>query len=103
MRLKANLWALAAASVIWCAAQTALTNDSIIKMVKAGLGEDIVVSTIKSQPGTYSTTADALISLKTAGVGDKIIAAMIEKGSGGGAAPNTPAAPAAQPAASAPP
>jgi hypothetical protein len=98
MRLKLNFWALAAVFVIWCAAQTALTNDSIIKMVKAGLGEDIIVSTIKSQAGTYSTSADALIALKGAGVSDKIIAAMIEKGSGGAAAPSSAPAAAAAPA-----
>lgn len=79
-------------------AQTALNNDSIIKMVKAGLGEDIVVSTLKSQPGHFSTSADDLIALKTAGVSDKIIAAMMEKSS---AAP-APASAAASSAAAAP-
>jgi hypothetical protein len=90
--------------VIWCAAQTALTNDAVIKMVKAGLGDDIVVSTIKSQSGTYSTGADDLINLKKAGVGDKVIAAMIEKGGSAGSAPKAPASPAAaDPSPAAPP
>ena len=40
-----------------CLAQTALTNDAILKMAKAGLGEDILISTIKAQPGSYTTTA----------------------------------------------
>ncbi len=83
-------------------AQTALTNDSIIKMVKAGLGEDIVISTIKVQAGQYSTGADDLIALKGAGVSDKIIAAMISRNSAGAATP--PAAAASAPATvSAPP
>ena len=55
-------------------------------MVKAGLGEDLVISTIKSQPAAFSTTPDDLIALKTAGATDKIIAAVIEKGSAGSAA-----------------
>jgi hypothetical protein len=79
-----------------CLGQTSLTNDAIVKMTKAGLGEDLVVSTIKAQPGAFTTSADDLIALKTAGVSDKIIAAMMDKMSGGGvAAPAKPAAPAA--------
>jgi len=53
-----------------CLAQTALTNDAILKMAKAGLGEDILISTIKAQPGRYTTTPDDLIALKGAGVGE---------------------------------
>jgi len=60
-------------------AQTALTNDSIVKMAKAGLGEEIILSTVKSQPGRYATSPDDLIALKAAGVTDKVIAAMIDK------------------------
>jgi hypothetical protein len=84
-----------------CLAQTALTNDAIIKMAKAGLGEEILLSTIKTQPGHYSIAADDLIALKGAGVSDKVIAAMIEKNASGGAAP-TPAAPSGNPPAAAP-
>jgi hypothetical protein len=65
------------------AAQDVLTNDSIVKMIKAGLGEGIVVSTIQSQPGKYSVTPDALIKLKQQGVSEKIIEAMVSKGPGG--------------------
>jgi hypothetical protein len=28
--------------------QPALTNDSIIKMLRAGLGEDVIISTVKA-------------------------------------------------------
>jgi hypothetical protein len=69
-------WGALAAIVL---AQTALTNESIIKMVKAGLSEDIVLSTVKAQPGNFTTGVDDLIALKTAGVGDKVIAAMVDK------------------------
>ena len=79
-------------------AQTALTNESIIKMVKAGLSDDIVISTINSQPAKYSTGPDDLISLKSAGVSDKVIGAMVAKSSGSPAGA-TPAAPATAPAA----
>jgi len=75
----ATILAGAAILLSVCVAQTALTNDSIIKMVKAGLGDDIVVSTIKAQPAQFATAPDDLIALKKAGVTDKIIGAIIEK------------------------
>jgi len=34
-------------------AQEALTNDSVVKLVKAGLSEELIVGMINSQPGTY--------------------------------------------------
>ncbi len=70
-----------------CVAQAVLTNDSILKMVKAGLGEEILLTTIRAQPGSYTTAPDDLIALKGAGVSDKVIAAMIEKASSGAGAP----------------
>jgi hypothetical protein len=84
-----------------CLAQTALTNDAILKMAKAGLGEEILLSTIKAQPGRYTTTPDDLVALKGAGVSDKVIAAMIEKASSGAGAP-VPAVVAVNPLAAAP-
>jgi hypothetical protein len=70
-------------------AQQVLNNDSVVKLVKAGLSEDLVVTTINSSPGKYDTSANAIIALKKAGAGDKIVAAMILKASG--AAENAPA------------
>ena len=63
-------------------AQQALTNDSVEKMVKGGLGDDVIVSMIQSQPGHYDVTPDTLIALKAEHISDKILAAMAAKGSG---------------------
>jgi hypothetical protein len=63
-------------------AQETMTNDSVIKLLKAGLSEDLVVTTINSSPGRYDTSANALIALKKAGAGDKTVAAIILKASG---------------------
>ena len=41
-------------------AQDALNNDSVIKMVKAGLSDDLVIAAVNSKPGTYDTTTDGL-------------------------------------------
>jgi len=48
-------------------------------MLRAGLGEDVIVSAVKAQPAKYSTGVDDLIALKGAGVTDKIITAMVER------------------------
>jgi hypothetical protein len=64
-------------------AQQALNNDSVTKMVKAGLSDDVVIATINSSPGQYTTTPDALIALKQVGVSDTVIAAMVGRGSSG--------------------
>ena len=76
-------------------AQSAMNNDSVIKMAKAGLSDDVIVGSIKGQPGNYRTSADDLIALKSAGVSDRVIGAMISKASGGGAPAAAPAAAAA--------
>ena len=63
-------------------AEQVLDNDAVVKLVKAGVSENIILEMVKKQPGTYSFTADDVIKLKTAGVPDRIVAAMIERQSG---------------------
>jgi hypothetical protein len=77
-------------------AQQALNNDSIIKMVKAGLSDDLIITTINASPATFDTSTDGLIALKSAGVSDKVVAAMVTK-SAAPAAAAPGAAPAAPP------
>jgi hypothetical protein len=69
-------------------AQESLDNAAIVKMAKAGLGEDVIVSMVQNQPGNYELTPDTLVSLKNDGVSDKVLAAMAAKN----AAPPTPSA-----------
>ena len=77
-------------------AQQSLNNDSVVKLAKAGLSEDLIVSTINTQPGVYDVSTDGLIALKGAGVSDKVVAAIVAKaaGSAPAAAAPTPQAPA---------
>lgn len=72
-----------AVAISFAYSQEALTNDAILKMVKAGMSESLIVSMVGQQPGNYSTTVDDLIALKQAGVGDKIVSAMAAKAAGG--------------------
>lgn len=62
-------------------AQQPLNNDSVVKLVKAGLSDDLVISTVNASPGTYDTTTDGLIALKAAGVSDKVVSAIVLKAS----------------------
>ncbi len=75
------LWLFVALS-IGASAQDTLTNDAVVKMIKAGLGDGIVISTIQNQAGKYFLTPDDLIKLKGQGVSDNVIAAMVAKASG---------------------
>jgi len=82
-------------------AQEVLTNDSVISMVKGGLGEAVVLARIRSSPANFDTSTNSLLALKKAGVSDKVIEAMVSAPrSGAAAAAPTLAAPSA--AASAP-
>jgi hypothetical protein len=59
--------------------QSALTNDAIIKMVQAGLGEGVIISMVNTQPANYTLTPEQLIALKSAGVSDRVVTAMVTK------------------------
>jgi hypothetical protein len=61
-------------------AQQPLTNDSVIKMAKAGLSDDVIITSINSSPGAYDTSTEALVALKRAKVSDKVVSAIIVKG-----------------------
>lgn len=58
-----------------------LNNDSIVTLVRAGLGEDAVVAKIRSSDGQYDTSVEGLVRLKKAKVPNQIITAMIERSS----------------------
>ena len=62
-----------------CPAQGVLNNDAIIKLIKAGMSEDIIVSTVNASQGAFDTSANGLITLKAAGVSDKVLSAIVVK------------------------
>lgn len=76
--------AMALLLTCWAAVgQSILDNAVIVKLVKAGVGEETVLGMISQQPGAYSLSADDLIALKKAGATDKIIAAMVVRNGAG--------------------
>jgi hypothetical protein len=62
-------------------AQQSLNNDAVVKLVKAGLSDDLIVATVNASPGTYDISADGLIALKKAGASDKVVAAVVLRAS----------------------
>ncbi|MGA2217280.1 MAG: hypothetical protein ABSG51_04290 [Terracidiphilus sp.] len=74
-------------------AQQTLNNASVIKLAKAGLSDDLIVSTINASPGTYDTSADGLIALKTAGVSDRVVTAIVAKAAADSQPPPPPVPP----------
>jgi hypothetical protein len=59
--------------------QAQLDDATILKLVKAGIGEEPIVAMVNGQPGRYALSSDDVIALKKAGVSDKILAAMIAR------------------------
>jgi len=54
-----------------------LTNETIVKLAKAGLGDEVILGMVNGQPGKYSLDADSVIALKQAGVSNSVISAMM--------------------------
>jgi len=67
-----------------CAAALAegdtLTNDDVIKMSKAGLGNDVIIAKIdQAQTVDFKLDTDDLIALKEAGVHQDVVSAMLKR------------------------
>jgi hypothetical protein len=78
LRGLSRLSLLAIASVT-LTAQDPVTNQAILKMVKAGYSEEFILNVIKVQPSAFSLGPSELVDLKTSGVAERIITAMITK------------------------
>jgi hypothetical protein len=58
------------------AATNVLTDADILKMVKAKLGDDIILDKIKSSPSNFDMSIDSVLKLKAAGASDAVVRAM---------------------------
>jgi hypothetical protein len=79
---------LAISSLIF--AQQEMNNAAVIKLLKAGLSDDLIVTTIDASPGKYDTSADALTALRNAGADSKVISAVLMKSAPGPPPPPAP-------------
>lgn len=55
-----------------------LTNDDVIRMVKEGLADDVIVLSIQQFPANYDVSPDALIQMKKQGASNNVLKAMQE-------------------------
>jgi hypothetical protein len=79
-RLFAGILMMACVAVGSAQGGDAITNEDVIKMVRAGLSSSIILSTIDSAKTTkFDLTPDGLVSLKNAGIDDRLIEAMQAK------------------------
>lgn len=53
-----------------------LDNGAIVEMIKRGVSEDSIITTINARPGGYALYPDALPALRTVGVSQSVLAAM---------------------------
>ena len=60
-----------------------LTNDMVVALVQAGLGDEAVIAKVRASAAHYALSTDDLISLKKRGVPGAVIAAMIDAGTSG--------------------
>lgn len=67
-----------------------ITNSDVIKMVKAKLGDAIVISTIKSSACNFDTSVNGMVKLKESAVSDPVILAMRDAQAAANAPANDP-------------
>jgi hypothetical protein len=67
-----------------------LTNNDIVKMVKAGLPTEIILESIRNNKEEFDVSADGLIALKEAGIPDNIIQAMVARSGNSSPQPSQP-------------
>jgi len=58
--------------------EAALTNDDVLKLKNAGLGDPIIIGKIKASPADYHLDTNDIIDLKRAGLSEAVIEAMLE-------------------------
>jgi hypothetical protein len=81
-------------------APKAMTNDDIVKMIKLGFGDEVVVAKIEEAPSVaFKTGIDDLEALKKDGASDAVISAMVARQGKAEAPPPAAAAPGAEQAA----
>lgn len=70
-------WLLTTTFAVCLCAEVVLTNDTVLKLVRAGIGEDTIIGMVNQQPGVYALSTADLAALKRAGITEKVIAAML--------------------------
>jgi hypothetical protein len=59
-----------------------LTNDDVVALLEAGLGEEAVIAKIETSDADFVTDTQTLLALRSKGVPSPVIAAMVKSASG---------------------
>jgi len=70
-------WVLREQSATAASSGATLQNEDVIKMVKAGLGDDLIIAKIGGSKCQFDTSTDALIQLKQSGVSAAVLKAIV--------------------------
>ena len=62
------------------AAAMAVTNYDLLQMTRAGISEDVIISTMRSRGARIDLSPQALIALKQQGVSDRVVMAAQDMG-----------------------
>ena len=57
---------------------SAMTNEDVVKLVVAGIGDDVVIKKIRSTPAAFRLDVDSIVALKKSGLSDAVLAVMLE-------------------------
>jgi hypothetical protein len=61
-------------------AEDVLTNPDVVRMVAAGLGDEIIVAKVQEAPRVnFELAVDDLVALRKAGVSERVVHAMLER------------------------
>lgn len=74
------------------ATSNALTNADVVRMVKAGVPESIILREIQMSRTDFGTSADALIKLKNQGASERVLGAVLDSRMGTNASQSEPLA-----------
>lgn len=75
--MKKLLFAMVFAAVLPIAAEAGTTKEDILKLAKAGLSEDVILSFVRTNGPVDKLSSDDLIELKAAGVTDKVLKSLL--------------------------
>ena len=53
-----------------------MTNDDVLKLVAAGIGEEVILTKVRSGPTAFALDTDRILQLRKAGVSDLVLSAM---------------------------
>ncbi|MBO9499365.1 MAG: hypothetical protein J7496_04190 [Novosphingobium sp.] len=81
MRRLSFVAAVACASLAVPAGAETLTNEQVIRLSAAGLGDQVLIAKIRASDNAFDTSTEGLLALRRKGVPNAVIAEMIAAGS----------------------